>query len=327
MSKNKISNGLPLALIERNRVALAAHGLKDPLLFDSEESLFAPQAMGSAPEAESAIVLLPKGKALIDMTLAFASKAVRKGGVVVLTGENDAGIRSANVAFEANIGPVQEKMVGNHSALYVGMNEKLTAHKNLADFLAYEPIVYKNGTEEIAVDVAHFPGVFNTGKLDAGTRLLLSHIPYGKKRVIDVGCGAGVIGTIYKKLSPDSEVSMCDKSRLAVLATKETLKKNGVEADVFESDVLAGVTRGADGRTTQFDLIVSNPPFHTGIATDYAFIDRLSHEAKNFLAPSGELYVVANSFLPYERTLEMNVGPTTVVKDDGKFKVIRTTLQ
>lgn len=308
-------DNLPLALIERNKDALS---LKDPIVLDSEEALFAAIAEG-AKEADSAIVLLPKGKSLIAMALAFASKAVKEGGDIVLAGENSAGIRSADRAFEANVGPVREKLVGNHSALYVGANKKLAASKTLQDFLAFEAISFKDGEREAALELAHFPGVFNAGKLDPGTRLLLGNIPYGKARVLDVGCGAGAIGSIYKKLSPGSAVSMCDKSRLAVLATRETMKRNGVEAKAFESDVLAGVPAGA-----RFDLILSNPPFHTGIATDYAFVDRLARDARRALAPQGELYVVANSFLPYERTLEAGVGPTTVVKDDGKFKVLRT---
>ena len=77
----------------------------------------------------------------------------------------------------------------------------------------------------------------------------------------------------------------------------------------------------------RFDLIVSNPPFHTGIATDYEFIDKLARDVRRVLVPNGELYVVANSFLPYERTLETNVGPTTIIKDDGKFKVLKSTLR
>jgi len=58
------------------------------------------------------------------MTLAFASKAVSPNGEIVLVGANDAGIRSANKAYENNIGPIEEKIVGNHSALYIGKIKK-----------------------------------------------------------------------------------------------------------------------------------------------------------------------------------------------------------
>ncbi|HEU5114770.1 MAG TPA: methyltransferase, partial [Candidatus Paceibacterota bacterium] len=74
-----------------------------------------------------------------------------------------------------------------------------------------------------------------------------------------------------------------------------------------------------------FDLIVSNPPFHKGIDTDYSFIDKLARDAKRHLSPGGAVYIVANSFLSYERIMEKSIGPTEVVANDGKFKVIKAT--
>lgn len=293
-------------LLERHAGAL---DLPEPIYIKSEDDLF----IERTKEAKSAIVFLPKSKALIDMTLALVSKIVAGGGTVVLAGTNDAGIRSAKAAYERYIGPVSEKIVGNHSALYVGKNARLGADKKVEDFLSFSPVRAAGAT----IEAANLPGVFSAGELDEGTKLLLENIPYDKKKILDVGCGAGVIGAIYKKKNPRSDVTMSDKSKLAVTASQRTLERNGVEGKVIESDVFENI----DG---EFDLILCNPPFHTGIATDYSFIERFAKGAKEHLNRNGEVWIVANSFLPYKETLERHIGPTEIVVDSKKFRVYRS---
>jgi 16S rRNA (guanine1207-N2)-methyltransferase len=255
------------------------------------------------------------------MTLALVSGMVAADGVIVLAGTNDAGIRSARDAYEKNIGPVERKIVGNHSALYVGRNKKLGAGKTWRDFLSFSALSYERDGRAIEIDAANLPGVFSTGELDEGTKALLDNIPFDRASVLDIGCGAGVIGAIYKKISQKSAVTMSDSSMLAVRASEETLKKNfgeGSEARVVLSDVFDGIV-GA------FDLILCNPPFHNGVRTDYSFIERFARDAKKHLNRKGEVYVVANSFLPYQETLAKHIGPTDIVYDGKKFRVFRAT--
>ena len=41
-------------------------------------------------------------------------------------------------------------------------------------------------------------------------------------KVLDFGCGAGVIGSVMALLNPDIELEMCDISALAVASSKAT---------------------------------------------------------------------------------------------------------
>lgn len=298
---------LPLELLNKHREAL---GLADAFVFDSEDALFADHPS----PLRSAVVFLPKSRALIDMTLALVSGKVAKGGMVALVGANDAGIGSAKKAYEKNIGPVEQKIVGNHSALYIGKNARLAADKTVADFMKSFVVEAR----KVEATVADLPGVFSSGELDEGTRLLIEHLPLEKARVLDVGCGAGVIGAIYSKLSPKSEITASDMSILAVMAAKETARSNDAPMAVVRSDVFSGITG-------LFDLIVTNPPFHTGISTDYSFIEKFARDARKHIAPKGEVFVVANSFLSYKDILEKGIGPTEAVANDGKFTVWRST--
>jgi 16S rRNA (guanine1207-N2)-methyltransferase len=296
---------LPLELVNKHLPSL---GLIDPLYIDSEKDLLNTER----PVAQSAVVFLPKSKALIDMTLALVTGMVEEGGKIILAGSNDAGIRSAKDAFEKNIGPVEQKIVGNHSALYVGMNRKLAGSKKPEDYLTFSPISYK----DIILVAANLPGVFSAGELDAGTKLLLDTIPFDKKKILDIGCGAGVIGSIYKMRNEKCEVTMSDNSPLATLATSKTLDANQIKAKIIESDVFSNIS-------DKFDLILCNPPFHKGVSTDYSFIETFAKDAKKFLNPGGEIYIVCNSFLPYQDILQRKTGATEVLADNKKFKVVR----
>jgi 16S rRNA (guanine1207-N2)-methyltransferase len=306
----------PQKLWERHRESL---NIENPLVIDTEQALFdawmrfslIPEQGIISPKPASALVYLPKSKPLIDMTLALVSGVVKKGGTVILVGGNDEGIRSSNELFEKNIGSIDEKIVGNHSAMYIGKNQALGAGKSLFDFLSYQSIVYST----MNIEVASLPGVFSKGALDAGTRLLLDTIPYTAKNVLDVGCGAGIIGTIYKKKSPESTITMCDVSPLAIETTKKTIEKNKIEAKVFVSDVFSNVTG-------EYGLILCNPPFHKGVGTDYSFIEVFARDAKKHLAKDGSIYIVCNSFLAYEKKLEAAGFSVSMITDNTAFKVL-----
>lgn len=298
----------PLELLNKHRQTLT---LEDSLVIENENDLFKKLETATT----SAVVFLPKSKALIDMTLALISGMVEKDGEIALVGEKSAGIESAKKAYEKYIGPVEKKIIGNHSVLYVGNNKKLTGEKKIKDFLSYSPLIYK----DIQIEVVNLPGIFSAGELDEGTQLLLDHIPYDRGKVLDMGSGAGIIGALYKKISPASEVVMSDWSKLAVLASQKTLEMNRLQAEVVESDLFQNIKE-------KFDLIVCNPPFHKGMDTDYSFIENFAEEARKHLNRNGAVYIVANSFLPYGKILEKFFKKVDIVADTKKYKVYKTGL-
>ncbi len=97
---------------------------------------------------------------------------------------------------------------------------------------------------------------------------------------------------------------------------------NDVESRVRvrRADGLAGLPE----RST--DLIVCNPPFHSGAAVVPDAGVRLLRGTRRVLRPDGELWTVYNSRLSRARELRRTVGPTEVIADDGRFTVARTTL-
>jgi release factor glutamine methyltransferase len=136
-----------------------------------------------------------------------------------------------------------------------------------------------------------FPGVYKP--LDAEHHLV-DHIDPGKK-VLDVGCGSGVL-TLFAALK-SQHVTAIDINPQAVENTKLNCQGNGIEnVTVKTSDMFNDV----DGR---FDYIISYPPlFRVPFAssdqqwcTSTYFVDELFKHAKDYLKPEGRIVVM----LPY----------------------------
>lgn len=72
----------------------------------------------------------------------------------------------------------------------------------------------------------------------------------------------------------------------------------------------------------QFDVVVSNPPFHQGIKTNYQASENLCKFAKQRLRPQGELWIVANRFLNYPSLIEAQFAQCVQKADSQGFKVL-----
>ncbi|QLB12747.1 16S rRNA m(2)G 1207 methyltransferase [Bisgaardia hudsonensis] len=159
------------------------------------------------------------------------------------------------------------------------------------------------------------PGAFSANELDVGTDLLLSTVDkHIRGDVLDLGCGVGVIGSYIQKLNPRANVTMTDIHCMALESAKKTLAENQLSAKVLASDVFSDV----EGK---FDLLISNPPFHSGVDTDYRAVNELIQQAKWYLKDGGELRIVANAFLPYPDLLDTHFGSHEVLAKTNKFKV------
>ena len=146
---------------------------------------------------------------------------------------------------------------------------------------------YSLAVRQQALQVISLPGVFSYGRLDEGTQLLLETLETPPSaRVLDFGCGAGLIGATIKQTWPSSKVDMVDTNALALEAAHRTMSANHLPIDIIKpSDVFSDV----QGTYTQ---IVSNPPFHTGVKTDYRIVMTFLQEAAHHLEKGGTLRIV-----------------------------------
>ncbi len=160
-------------------------------------------------------------------------------------------------------------------------------------------------------------GVFAGTSIDIGTRAMLDALGSVPRfeRAVDLGCGSGVLAASLARLRPGAHVLGSDASAAAVASTRLTAEANGLDVEVQQEDALSGVDDAS------VDLVVLNPPFHTGAAVDSRIATRLFEAASRVLRPGGELWTVWNSHLAYRPALERIVGETRQVARTPKFTV------
>jgi 23S rRNA (guanine1835-N2)-methyltransferase len=166
--------------------------------------------------------------------------------------------------------------------------------------------------------------VFSRRRLDMGTRLLLEHLPtdIGDGRVVDVGCGNGVIGVSMATANPDALVTMIDESFMAVAsATANATGRFGADHDVEirVGDSLTGIDDAS------VDLVISNPPFHDDHAVGDVVAWEVFKGAHRVLKPGGRLLVVGNRHLGYHAKVRRIFGDSEVVASNPKFVVTTAT--
>jgi 16S rRNA (guanine1207-N2)-methyltransferase len=262
-----------------------------------------------------AIVFLQKGAELNDLVTAMAHDALAPGGTAFFVGENKAGIRSAAEGFERRFGHIAFSDRARHCALHQARRDPSSPACGTS--LATWEREYQLDIASSSLRIVTVPGVFGLGRLDAGTRLLLDHLPSDiTGSVLDFGCGSGVIAAAVKSRFPDCAVTLSDASAFALYAATRTFAVNALTAArIVASDVFSHV----EGT---FDLIVSNPPFHQGIATNYEIVASFFAGCASRLRPGGRLIIVANKFLPYERQMAEALASPVVVAQNDKFKVL-----
>jgi 16S rRNA (guanine1207-N2)-methyltransferase len=261
-------------------------------------------------DCDTLIYYWPKNKpeALYQLTNILSLMPV--GIDIFVVGENRSGVRSAEQML-AEFAPLNKVDSARRCGLYHGRLEKQPAFNAESAWGEYK-------LNDLTIKT--LPGVFSRDGLDVGSQLLVNTLtPHTKGKVLDVGCGAGVLAAVLASHSPKVRLTLCDVSAPAIEASRATLAANGLEGEVFASNVFSDVT----GR---FDMIISNPPFHDGLQTSLEAAQQLIRGAVRHLGTGGELRIVANAFLPYPKVLDEIFGFHEVLAQTGRFKVYRTVM-
>ncbi len=128
-------------------------------------------------------------------------------------------------------------------------------------------------------------GVFSKNKVDYATDYLINTFLREKisnKKILDVGCGYGVIGITLSNIT-SSEVDMIDINKRAIHLTEMNIKRNNVNCKAFYSDEYSDVNK-------KYDIIISNPPIRVGKEKLLSILIN----AKNYLNKNGEFWFVIN---------------------------------
>lgn len=222
---------------------------------------------------------------------------------------------------------------GRLKHMTVTMNEVLLRHFGQLDvsharqksrvLVARQPVVGPEAEprrkfhDDIGLWVVATGGVFAGTSVDIGTRALLSVLdkvpPF--ESAVDLGCGTGILAAYLARRNPGARMLASDRSAAAAASARLTMEANDLDVRVTQDEALAHEPDGSA------DLVVLNPPFHSGAAVHPGVSTALFEGASRVLRPGGELWSVWNSHLAYRPTLERIVGPTRQIIRTPKFTV------
>ena len=153
------------------------------------------------------------------------------------------------------------------------------------------------------------PGLFSPQRADRGTLAMLSCVDFAPgMKVLDLGCGCGLVGILAAKKCGAENVVLCDIDPLAVDVARRNAASNGV------GGVKAAVSDGFESLDeTGFDLILSNPPYQSDFAVARGFIEK----GFNRLKLGGRMVMVTKRRAWYRNKLIAIFGGVWIHEVDG----------
>jgi 16S rRNA (guanine1207-N2)-methyltransferase len=201
---------------------------------------------------------------------------LREGGRLFATSENRKdtwlGEQLRNVFRKLE----QRKM--SRGVLYVGTKtEPLKKVKNYACEFAFRD-------RGRLIRAFSRPGVFSHRHIDAGSRQLIDEMQIdAKMRVLDIGCGAGVVALAAACRVHDVQVHALDSNTRAIHCTQRGAELN--ELINLTTELNAAGNYADAGR---YDLALANPPYYSGFRIARHFLTA----GRDALRPGGKILVV-----------------------------------
>ena len=218
--------------------------------------------------------------------------------------------------FQQELGPTSASLTVKKCRLITATIDPALPSPSTPQF----PIRWKSADDQ--QQLVNHANVFSREQLDQGARFLLQHIPVcaPKQRVIDLGCGNGVLGLAMLERQPQITMVFTDESYMAVESARLTLAANRADllaqAEFVVDDCLS--QQAADSA----DFIICNPPFHQQNAITDHIAWQMFADARRVLKKHGRLRIVANRHLAYSEKLARLFGGCIHVASNAKFTIL-----
>ena len=283
--------------------------------FDSlQKSGYAVRGSSDGSRFPLVLVLPPRQREEGRALFAHAIERTLPGGIVVASMANDAGAKSGESDLARLAGPLHvisknKCRVFWTSPLQGAVDPALAVQWSSLD--APRPILEGRFVSR--------PGLFAWDRVDVASALLATHLPDDLRgRGADLGAGYGFLAAEVLGRCADTTMDLYEaEDRALELARLNLAGFASRGAATFHwHDVTSGIPE-------RYDVIVTNPPFHSQGRSDrpeigMAFIA----SAARALKAGGRLWMVANRHLPYEAVLNSNFGTVRLVAQQQGFKVI-----
>ena len=261
------------------------------------------------------IIKIPKTLALLEDQLIRVRPFCHSGTKIIAAGMVKNIHTSTLSLFETIIGPTKTSLAKKKARLiFSDYNETLAEVAN-----SYPDTFKLEGTD---YEIVSHAVVFSAKRLDIGTRLLLQHLPVidGAKRIVDLGCGNGVLGLVAAIKHEQADIIFTDESYHAIASARDTFKRafgDSRKADFIVTDCLQ------DAKVTDVDLVLINPPFHQHNALSTQTAVQMFREAREVLKQGGVITVVGNRHLNYHQDLKHIYGNFVNIASNKKFVILK----
>ena len=275
------------------------------------------------PKPDRVIVKLPKSNAQLTAQLQRLRPLLTENTQILGAGMAKKIQASTLATFAKILGPATCSLARKKARLIdVQFDPNLSPKDEAWRTLRLAPS--ESGCSEPIV-LESLAGTFAHGKLDLGTRLLLRHLPKRLgPRILDYGCGNGILGIAAGLNSQSAHISFVDDAAAAIASAKRNTRQILAEhpsctAEFFYDDALNQI------ETESQDDVLNNPPFHdSGARTPYVAL-QMFREAKRVLKPGGRLWVVGNRHLNYHAKLKSQFGRCEQIGTHPKFVILKAT--
>ena len=287
--------GFDLSAIAQDRVQII-QGFKPD--YDVFAALGFEVSVKATPGYVAGLVCLPRSKAEARTLIAQVSRET--AGPILIDGQKTDGVESIlrDIRKQADVGEVTSKGHGKLFAFTGG---------DFSDWLGQ--------SQTLEGGFITVPGVFSSGKIDAGSAALIEALPKKlPKRIADLGAGWGYLSKAILANDKVAELHLVEAEHAALDCARKNISDpraqfHWVDATQFSPDA-------------PLDAVIMNPPFHTSRAAEPQIGRAFVASAANMLKPNGQLWFVANRHLPYEAEAAAHFLHVEEIAGNKSFKII-----
>ena len=259
------------------------------------------------------IIKIPKSLNYLEYQLQYISSNFPEG-IPVVASDMVKNLHSSAVAlFEYYLKDVKTSLAWKKARLVFGATGGAVAAKSTY------PVSFKPKYEDF--ELINYPNLFAFGRVDPGAAFMMSNFPRVLKNdvIIDLACGDGIFAVKAALLWKNAEIICTDESYLAIKSAKESFIKNGLKdrGQFLIRNSLEGLEE------LSADVILCNPPFHSSHSLSTSIALKMFRDSFKVLKKGGELFIVANSHLGYEKQLSKIFKKVNITRNNKKFSIIR----
>jgi len=256
-----------------------------------------------------AIIQVPKSVALFDWQLGQLTQRLAANGKVYA------------------LGMVKHLSEGHQKAMRrwfgqsnPGRAEKKARCVELTTSLSAEMVQAHHSRTNDGLSLISEPGCFSAQKPDPGALVFLQHFAQlpNADRVLDLGCGNGILALSYLRDHPQAVSIGIDESAQAIASARSSAEANNLSErlELIHNNGLTALD------LTDLPLVLCNPPFHQDTSLTDVIAEQMIKSAAQSLAKDGEFWLVGNRHLSYHQRLKRYFRQVEVKSSHPKFVVL-----